>query len=337
MYAQIRQITAKVGHLEDDRSIARAIRLARIPHLLHSHTDGLSTRQLSELCGVSVRTIQRDLNMLQIDLRLPITQKGDYYSILGDYILLPVSFTLYEAVALYLASRLACRHTDEYNPHVANALYKLSTVLPSYLADKVKSSVETLKHKRANPHMVHVFENLALAWTTHRRAKIRYRSLQSVEAKEWQLEPYFMEMTGIGDSSYVVGHAAREGKEGIITFKLDRIEEIELTDKTYDIPADFDLEKQLAGSWGIIWGEGIDVELKFSPSVTRRVKETIWHPSQVITDLKDGGCLLRLHIGSLLEITPWIRGWGPDVEVLKPKELREQFKIWIKQLNALYD
>lgn len=71
-----------------------------------------------------------------------------------------------------------------------------------------------------------------------------------------------MEMTGVGYSSYVIGHAKREGKEGIITFKLK--------------------------------------------------------------------------IGSLMEITPWIRGWGPDVEVISPLEFRKDFRSWADQLHNMY-
>jgi predicted DNA-binding transcriptional regulator YafY len=37
-----------------------------------------------------------------------------------------------------------------------------------------------------------------------------------------------------------------------------------------------------------------------------------------------------------MEITPWIRSWGPDVEVLEPNGLREQFKMFAEQQYRLY-
>ena len=322
--------------MESDQSLVRAVRLARIPHYLQCHPQGLTAKELAGLCGVSARTIQRDLISLQSDLKIPVIQEDNRYGILGDYILPPVAFSLYEAVALFLASRLAIRHTDEYNPHVANALYKMSGVLPSYLADEVKQSAAALKNKRKNPELIRVFEVISLAWTTRRQVAMQYQSLQSQEVRDWLLEPYLIEMSGVGDSSYVIGHAIREGKEGIITFKLDRIKKVELTANSFEIPPDLDIEKQLASSWGVVWGEDIEIELKFSPDVTRRVKESVWHPSQTITELPDGGCLLKLLIGSLLEITPWVRSWGPDVEVIAPLELRERFCTWTRQLQAIY-
>jgi predicted DNA-binding transcriptional regulator YafY len=36
-------------------------------------------------------------------------------------------------------------------------------------------------------------------------------------------------------------------------------------------------------------------------------------------------------------MTPWIRGWGPDVEVLEPAELREQFRGWAERLREMYN
>lgn len=322
--------------MESDQSLVRAVRLARIPHYLNCHPQGLTAKELAELCGVSARTIQRDINSLQYDLKIPVTQDNNRYGIMGDYILPPVAFSLYEAVALFLASRLAIRHTDEYNPHVANALYKMSGVLPSYLADEVKQSAVALKNKRKNPELIRIFETISLAWTTHRQIAMQYQSLQSQEIRDWLLEPYFIEMSGVGDASYVIGHAIREGKEDIITFKLDRIKKAELTANSFEIPPELDIEKRLASSWGVVWGDDVEIKLRFSPDVTRRVKESIWHPSQVITELANGGCLLKLRIGSLMEITPWIRSWGPDVEVIAPVELRGRFHTWTQQLQAIY-
>jgi predicted DNA-binding transcriptional regulator YafY len=208
--------------------------------------------------------------------------------------------------------------------------------LPYPLAEEVKQGITAINMNSKASGSIHIYEQIALAWTTQRQIRIHYQSLQSSETKEWLLEPYFMEMTGVGYSSYVIGQAVREGKEGIITFKLDRIKKARLTEKHFEIPANVDIGKLLSSSWGIIWGDDVDVVLKFSQHETRRVKETVWHPSQIITSLPEGGCLMKLKIGSLLEITPWIRSWGPDVEVLTPESLRQDFSNWAEQWHSMY-
>ena len=45
--------------MKNQKAVSRAVRLTRIQHLLHSHPKGLNSRELSELCGVCIRTIER--------------------------------------------------------------------------------------------------------------------------------------------------------------------------------------------------------------------------------------------------------------------------------------
>jgi len=322
--------------MEPGLSLARSVRLAQIQHLLHGTAKGLTTREVADLCGVCMRTIQRDLLALQTALGVPITQKGDRYGILQSYILPPVSFSLYEAMALFLASRLVFRQIDENNPHIQTALARLSSVLSPGLSERIEESIKAIEKKPPHPEYIRIFEQVAIAWSTQRKMMIRYQSLQSKEAREWLLCPYFVDMTGVGYSTYVIGHGKHGDREGITTFKLDRIQEAELLDEGFEIPQGLSLGKLLSSSWGVMWGEESEVKLKFSPQVTRRVKESVWHPSQTIDDLPGGGCVLTVHVGSVLEMTPWIRGWGPDVEVLEPESLRNEFKTWTRQLCTIY-
>lgn len=317
-------------------SVPRSIRLSQIQHFLYKNPRGLNTHELAKICGVCVRTIQRDLHTLELELKIPLTQNGDRFSIIEGYILPPLSFTLFEAMAVFLATRLFIRQTDENNPHVQQALSKIANTLPSPLMEILKTCIRNITNKKDNPNFVSVFESVAIAWITQRQMKIQYQSLHSDQTKDWLLEPYFVDMTGIGYSSYVIGHGRREGKEGIITFKLDRVKKAVITENGFEIPPDTDIERLLSSSWGVMWGEDVQVELKFSPNVTRRVKESVWHPSQQIEDLPDGGCILTMRVGSTLEMTPWIRGWGSDVEVLEPEELRQKFERWAVEMNEIY-
>jgi predicted DNA-binding transcriptional regulator YafY len=322
--------------MKNGESLTRAIRLTRIQHFLHRNPHGLSTKELAELCGVCVRTIQRDILSLQIELRVPLDKKGDRYMITGTYILPPVSFSLYEAMALFLASRLVFRQTDENNPHIQTALARISSGLPEGVAKRLKDSIKAIEKKPPHPDYIRIFEQVAIAWSTQRKMMIHYQSLQSKETREWLLCPYFVDMTGVGYSTYVIGHAKHGDREGITTFKLDRIKDAELLNESFEIPQELSLERLLVSSWGVMCGDETEVKLKFSPQVTRRVKESVWHPSQTIKELPDGGCLLTVRVGSVLEMTPWIRGWGPDVEVLAPESLRKEFHEWSKRLYDMY-
>lgn len=318
------------------RAVPRSIRLTQIQYHLHRKPAGLTTNELAQLCGVSCRTIQRDLLDLDTELHVPITHDGDRYGLMGGYTLPPITFSLYEALALFLAGRLVLRQIDHNNPHVQQALVKMAAALPPELARQLTTGIQAIARKPGKPEFVHIFEQIAVAWVAQRQLRIRYCSLRSGDVKEWLLEPYFVETTGVGYSTYVIGHGKRRGKDGIVTFKLDRIISAELLDRNYDIPPDCDVAKLLIGSWGVIWGDEVDLKLRFAPGVARRVKESTWHPSQRLEDLPDGGCILSLRTNAL-ELTPWIRSWGPDVEVLEPETVRNEFRTWAGRLYEMYE
>jgi len=64
--------------------------------------------------------------------------------------------------------------------------------------------------------------------------------------------------------------------------------------------------------------------LRFFSPAAARVRETIWHPSQQLTDGPDGQVDMRVTVAGTVEIAPWILGWGDAVEVLAPLELRQR-------------
>jgi predicted DNA-binding transcriptional regulator YafY len=137
------------------------------------------------------------------------------------------------------------------------------------------------------------------------------------------IEPYFLEALPIGHGAYVV--ARDRGLAQMRTFKLERIARAEVTGEAYSIPQEFDIGRYLGTAWGIFHsGEPVEVRLRFLPGAASRVKESIWHPSQRLEDLADGGLEMSVTVAGTLEITPWILGWGDAVEVLSPAELRDR-------------
>ncbi len=319
------------------RDYSRTVRLAHIQHFLHKNRQGLTCKELAGMCETTVRTIQRDLLILQTELNVPVVNNGqNRWGILNEYLLPPVACSLYETLALFLAARLLVRQTDEANPHIQSAIDKLVSIMPGPLAAQLKPSVAYLGRKPLNAAEIDIFEKVCLAWATRRRLRLVYQSLHGPQTREWYVNPYFVEMTGVGFSAYLIGYAESGERLGMYTFKLNRVKAIEVLDEEYEIPHAVKMDELLASAWGVIYGEEIPVVLRFSAAVARRVKETVWHPSQVLEDLPDGGCRLVLRVGSTLEMTPWIRGWGPDVEVLEPADLRVQMKGWAERLNEMY-
>jgi len=79
----------------------------------------------------------------------------------------------------------------------------------------------------------------------------------------------------------------------------------------------------------------VEVHLRFKPPAAARVRETIWHPSQQLTDGPRGTVEMRVTVAGTVEITPWILGWGDAVEVLAPAELRQRISESGAKMAAL--
>jgi predicted DNA-binding transcriptional regulator YafY len=128
-------------------------------------------------------------------------------------------------------------------------------------------------------------------------------------------------------------------RQAIRTFKVERLQRVEVTDERFEVPAGFDPYQYLHNAWGINWGSGetVEVRLKFPPGrVAQRVKESEWHISQQIKDLPDGGCIMSIWVGATLEMKPWIRQWGTDCEVLEPPELRAEIAEEMQRAAEVY-
>jgi proteasome accessory factor B len=88
----------------------------------------------------------------------------------------------------------------------------------------------------------------------------------------------------------------------------------------------------------VIWRDegSIEVILRFTPAGARRLRESTWHHSQRIEDFPDGSCIFTVQVGSTLEMKPWIRGWGKDVVVLAPAELRAEIAAEAREMAKAY-
>jgi predicted DNA-binding transcriptional regulator YafY len=300
----------------------RTARLLRVAQTLHQYPGGLRARRLAEICEVSVRTVYRDLGALQGELGYPIWGEGGRYGLEEGVFLPPLKLNLPEAMTLFLAARLVSRYSDERDPNVQSSFTKIAAALPRAVAQHVCDTVAAMATRAENPTYARVFDILTAAWATGRRVRIWYPWTGGGVSRVYErlVEPYFLEPSPIGHSCYLIAHCHHSG--ALRTFKLERIREIELTDQPYTIPPDFNANSYLRSSWGVVADEEVEVQLRFSPAVAARVQECSWHPSQSVTGRDDGGVDFTATVAGTMEITPWILGWGAEVEVLGPAELR---------------
>jgi proteasome accessory factor B len=299
----------------------RGARILKLQTLLQGNPRGLFPREIARRTGVTTRTTYRDIAALE-SMNVPIYEDDGRIIIDPNYFVAPVKFTLREAMALLIGVRLMHRHTDEADPDIADAFTKLAAVLPAPVAEYVHATVRQMAERPPNPGFSRVFQAIALGWAGRKVVRIWYPSAGG-DLKPRLIEPYFVEPSLIGHSSYVV--ARDRDLQQMRTFKLERIARAESMQQTYDIPREFDINAYLSKAWGIFHsGEPVEVRLRFYPPAAARVRETIWHPSQQLSPGPEGAVDMSVTVAGTVEITPWILGWGDAVEILAPDDLRRR-------------
>lgn len=316
-----------------DRIQSKAARLHRLEQLLYNSPQGMRVAEMAERCGVDRRTIYRDLSALE-EMTVPVWEHQGIYGIERESYLSTIRLNLNEAIALYFAARLLSHHSDEHNPHIVSSLQKLATSIPSAtISEHFARVAELISARMLRTEYIRVLEIITRAWADRRRVVIRYRA-SGGEVTERIIQPYFLEVSRSEPASYVIGHDELRG--ALRTFKLERIESAEVLEGIYIIAEDFDPYTHLAAAWGIMDEAEVEVCLRFSAAATQRVKESIWHHSQRLEDLANGGCDLYMRVGGIRELRSWVLGWGCEVEVLAPQQLRDEINQHARRMVGIY-
>jgi predicted DNA-binding transcriptional regulator YafY len=324
-------------HAHKRDRLARLLSVASILYSRGSGESGVAVAEIADLTGMTTRTVYRDIRALDEELGVPIFQAGrGRYGIERKYFLPPLRLSLPEAVVLFLSSRLIARWSDEYDQAVVSAFTKLADLLPQPIARHVAATMLRVGRADPNEPFTRNFATVAQAWADGRVVEFTYEP-SGGEPRRARVRPYFLEPDAAGRSVYLIGHD--EAVDAMRTLKVERMRNVVLTTDRYEIPDEFDPDRWLAHSWGI-WSsdttEVAHVRLRFEAAVAGRVRESIWHRSQRLSELPDGRVELSLDVAGIVEVRPWILSWGDSVEVLEPPELREVVAAAVRGAAARY-
>lgn len=296
-----------------------------------------SDKELAERLGVNRTQIYRDRIELSREYPIEKDHNGRYH-IPRSKLLSEIKVNLLEALTLYLAASKIARQTRVYHPHAANAVEKLAAVLRQPMNEQLLKSASRLLNQEKKPEKIKILETIAQAWVEQRKTRIEYQRLGHDEITRHTISPYLIEPSIWSDSIYVI--AQSDFNDKIYPFKIDRILSAFLTSETFAIPASFNSEDLLKDAWGIWYAdrEPVTVKLRFfpSPTVIQRLEESIWHPLERIEKTEDGGRIWSVEIADWREMLPWIRGWGADVEVLEPADLRAALEKEARRMAKVY-
>lgn len=316
----------------------KVVRWLDILMILAASPRGMKASDLAARTGMSKRTLERDLQQIEKLRQLKLIKDGPRWMLMEGATLRPVAFEPAEAVELLMACRLAVRHAD-YNDHALGmALAKVNGVMPrdaTLVRRFVQETSDELTGKPAADRRAEHLDSLVRAWIESRKARIDYTDAAGKKTTR-VVHPYCLEPgSAYGHGVYLMAKDESSGQ--IRSFKLERVGSVEVLAGQYRLPPDFSLADHLRDSWGI-WSQAplAEVVLRFSPRVASRAAESTWHPSQRLRKLAGGAVEMTFRVRGTVEIAPWILGWGGDVEVLKPAELRESIAARAGEMAVMY-
>ena len=303
----------------------RLARMLRVVAVLRGHPEGIRPAEIARRTGVATRTVYRDLRALETEVGVAVWSEDGLWGVVGEEFLPPLKLTLDEAMAVVLSARLMVRYADKYDPDLAAAFEKLEGVLPQPLADHVERTLDVLAQHPRDAGFSERVHRLTRAWAERRVVTLDYepaRYAPDSAARSATVRPYLIEPSLQTHALYLIGWD--ETRDALRTFKIERIRDVALTPRTFELPEGDGVESALRRAWDIIADQPpTDVVLRFSPAVAARVREATWHPTQQVVQDEDGSLTWRATVAGTIEIRLWILSWGDDVEVLAPPDLRK--------------
>ena len=124
-----------------------------------------------------------------------------------------------------------------------------------------------------------------------------------------------------GRANYLV--AAELGTSLPRTWRLDRLQKLEVLDVTAAAPEDFSLQDYANLSFGIFQSDVENVVLRILPHGAEEALGWRFHPTQTIEQQPDGSVIVRFQASGMLELAWHLFSWADKVQILEPPSLKE--------------
>jgi len=306
----------------------RISRLLEMVVLIQARPDW-RPKKLAEHFGISETRIYQDIRELSA-AGVPIYFARRGYHIAEGFHLSPAKLSPDEVLELLYPEHLF-KENGAPTPSQTLLTAKLISCLPEAVRSGRALERGRVRVRSSTPKGPH-FRRLHDAVTERRRIRIRYRSRASGKTVDREVDPYALIYRK--HSWYLIGrcHLRREVRK----FRLSRVLSVAFTPLRFAEPKDFSLEEYTRGWWDVFGGEPANVAVRFGRRVADLIRDQAPRAGQTIQELPGGDILYRVRVSGLDEISWWLLQYGPDAEVLEPKELRQRMRETVMRMARLY-
>ena len=173
------------------------------------------------------------------------------------------------------------------------------------------------------------------AMTENRELRISYRKYSSDQASVYTLRPYAVKE--FAKRWYVVAYCVE--RDALRVYGLDRVKDLEVTDRTFVMPKDFDVNELFATSFGIYLPEGKGKTVRFRAGVAEAeyIRDLPLHASQV-EEKSDGEFVtFNIFVCPDRNLVMEFCKYGSRIEVLSPQEVRDAVAAEFAKASRLYE
>jgi len=317
------------------KKYSQAARLHDVIRLLEARY-GMTVNELVQECGVTRRTIYRDLDAIRqagYPLHTEATADGQvlYRFLTGFKRIPPITFSIEELMTLYFCrGQLDFLQGTPFQQDLDAVFSRIRSSLPprsvAHLERIASAAAPRFRGLRNYADQAEVLSVLRQALLRQRRCRLHYAPPRR-EPEVYQVDPYTLLF--YQDSLYLGGYA--HNRQALRLFLVDRIRQAEVTGERFTIADDFTPEQLTGQAFGLIDDRPMAVRLRFAADIAYLIRERTWHPGQTLSDNPDGSVELAFTAAGQREILSWVYSFLPHVQVLAPAELRQAFRQGLEQ------
>lgn len=314
-------------------------RLLQIDHLLRS-TPYQSSRSLGKALEVTDRTIRDDLAFLRDRYHAPLKyqkKKGWHYTD-PTWRLPSISLSKGELFALTLGARMLETYGGSaYERELRSSIERLSERLPEQTwIDLQQLADERISFRGGAENYLdpNIWNQLTEACQDSKRVWMRYYTASRNAESERAIDPYLLHIYR-ATNPYLIGFCHK--RQEIRWFRIDRIRELKILDRTFERDPNFDPQTYLEQIFQHeVGGNPVPVVIWFDASTAPFIRERRWHVSQEIVEREDGSLTLHLLTSGLNDLKRWVLGYGKGALVKEPPELVKLVQQEIEGMSKYY-
>lgn len=312
-------------------------RIITVLRLLENNPRGFTIPQLhsriAEDFNVVERSIRRDIEALRgvgydiITIENPDLAERSQVFKLNPTIKVTQQLVLSpgELLALYLAQNMLSPLKDTaFYGDLNNFFKKIDLLIREKDREHLQEVAEEI-HFEPGPRwglgiQPDTVDTIRSACANSQILKIQYNSVNSKTHSERKVGPQFLYFAK--GSLYLVAEDFKDHK--VKVFSVPRITSAEMTEEEYQ-GSKVDPENYFNGSFGVYQAQdALSIKLHFLPDAAAFVRERKWHSTQRVVNKSDGSIEMNLEVGLTPDLVQWVLGFGDNVEVLEPEQLKSK-------------